>query len=526
MRPEPSGLDLAEEVQEMENDGYSSQPPYGELDFQDEGPTHRVDVPKSTPAPDLGLLHVTATTEIPFAEETPAEYAQSGHRAELDHEELERELGIDLNVPAGKISREQSIRPGWELTERTAPSSHPSGASGPPGVVTQSPIPGRASVVPSSLPWGAARVTSAATEPYGLAPSATLPPAMELPASDLPGARWSSHAPPPDLMVGADERPSSLPPVGTRPPPSRPSVPAHVAPDLDEFEDMFDKLSMPPAKPDTEIPPLEPATLQRSEPPDLTFPASAPGEIVVDGVDFLELQGFQDLPVDAARALARTAELRTLRSNEEVSGFAVALVTHGAVRLMPTIADATCRIVRKGEGLFTKGTLERSDAVRVVGMEEGSRVAVFSAAALNAATSSCPWVADELADIADGYLAFAGAALGALGDSLDEMFRFMVLDKCGVKSKPEGAIIAEGGRPMDGLYVLGAGALELVGADGKVEQQLAMGDFVFPETILTGAPAARTVRVGRGGALMLYADRMTAHELLATCPPLIEILAG
>jgi hypothetical protein len=59
-----------------------------------------------------------------------------------------------------------------------------------------------------------------------------------------------------------------------------------------------------------------------------------------------------------------------------------------------------------------------------------------------------------------------------------------------------------------------------------VQAVYSVGEIVFPESILTATPATGTVRVGRGGALVLYAARMSAHELLATCPPFLEILAG
>lgn len=151
---------------------------------------------------------------------------------------------------------------------------------------------------------------------------------------------------------------------------------------------------------------------------------------------------------------------------------------------------------------------------------------MFSKESLAVATESSPWVADDLAEVADKYLAFAGAVLGPLGDSLDDMFRFMVLDKCSVKSKGAGSMLATAGQPMDGMYILGGGTLEILAEDGSVEEELGMGDFVFPETVLSAAPASKSVRVGSGGALMLFANRMGAHELLATCPPFIELLAG
>src|SRR5690606_36884671 len=113
-----------------------------------------------------------------------------------------------------------------------------------------------------------------------------------------------------------------------------------------------------------------------------------------------------------------------------------------------------------------------------------------------------------------------------LGDSLDDTFRFMVLEKCTVKSKAPGTMIAHGGKPMDGMYILGGGTLEVLGDDGSVEEELRIGDFVFPETVLSASPARRSVRVGKEGALVVFSDRMSAHELLATCPPFIELIAG
>jgi signal-transduction protein with cAMP-binding, CBS, and nucleotidyltransferase domain len=153
-------------------------------------------------------------------------------------------------------------------------------------------------------------------------------------------------------------------------------------------------------------------------------------------------------------------------------------------------------------------------------------VAVFSKADLDRAVESCPWVGDELAEVADTHLAFAGAVLGPLGHSLDEMFRFMVLEKCVVKRKEPRDVIAVGGKAMDGMYILGGGSLEVVDEGGNLLKLLSMGDFVFPDTVLSAAPAAHTVRAGARGALVLYAPRKSAHELLATCPPFIELLAG
>jgi hypothetical protein len=238
------------------------------------------------------------------------------------------------------------------------------------------------------------------------------------------------------------------------------------------------------------------------------------------------VRGLQDLPEDAMSELVRRARLVAVGPGEEVTAFGVALVSAGSVLLMPTVADASCARARQGEVLFTRGTVPASVALRVVGAEPGTRVAVLSDADLDAVTSSCPWVRDDLAEVGDRFNAFGGAVLGPLGESLDEMFRTMVLDKCIVKNPSPGTLIAHRGKSMDGMYVLGGGSLLVLGEDGRVESELSPGAIVFPETVLGGSPARADVRVAKGGALVLYAGRMSAHELLATCPPFIEILAG
>ena len=261
-------------------------------------------------------------------------------------------------------------------------------------------------------------------------------------------------------------------------------------------------------------------------PPPASMQPAAPAPDQLDGVALLEVKGLQDLPEDAMDELIRRARIVALAPGEEVASFGVALVTAGSVQLMPTVADASCARAGRGEVVFTRGTVPSSVVLRVVGAEPGTRVAVLSDEDLEAVTSSCPWVRDELAEVGDRFNAFGGAVLGPLGESLDEMFRTMVLEKCTVKNPAPGSMVAHRKKPMDGLYVLGAGSLLILTEDGKVESELSPGDFVFPETVLGGSPARADVRVAKGGALLLYADRKSAHELLATCPPFIEILAS
>lgn len=255
----------------------------------------------------------------------------------------------------------------------------------------------------------------------------------------------------------------------------------------------------------------------------------SPGPPKVDGVLLSEVRGLQDLPEEAQRQLAASAKIEELGSDEELSFFAVALVSSGSVRIMPAISDASCSYASAGEVVFTAGSLPDGVELRVSAGEDKTRVAVWERAALDAATAGCPWVADDLRLIADSFQALAGVAVGALGERLDDSLRALVTERCEVRTLAPNEIIVEEGRPMPGMHIVGGGRVELVrledGAE-RVESALGPGDFLFGPEILTARPAPCTARAGKNGALVLFADRRTAHELLVSVPPLLEIFAG
>ncbi len=328
------------------------------------------------------------------------------------------------------------------------------------------------------------------TEPPGFTGSASF--------TGPPGFTGPPSEPPPPVMPQAT---SAFPPSG---PPSEPFplAPSALVPDVAELEVPEGPVSAAPV-------------------------SAAPGAPAsVDGVSLEEVSGLADLPEDSQWALARGADLLTLSVGEEARAFAVALVTSGAVDIMPAIADSSCARARRGEVVFTRGTLGDGVALRVVGAEDGTRVALWSEAQLGAATAACPWVADELAIVADRFQALAGAVMGPLGDRLDDMFRPMVLEKCTTRRFGPGEVLLDKGKAVDGMYIVGAGWVELALDDGAVAEELGPGDFLFRNTILMPGKATHTARAGQGGALVLYAPRMATHELLATCPPFIELVAG
>lgn len=468
---------------------------FGELDFEEEAPTSR----HSLEAPPPGITPPTyqaATEGVDFDLSSPAELAMSQRPALLtaEAEDLEEELGIDLSLDGVRSPARAPLAPPPPAFDTSDGREGPSrGVVGMASVRASRPT-HLSSTLSHSSHLRASHLHSG-TEPFRPAPSAELPPLAPVEPPSRP-----SQAPPAFLMrepepeldsvglgfAGEDEAPSGALPVSSPHP--------VVEPVPQEIED--------------------------------EAPASQVPSSVVDNIHFLDVPGLQDLPEEAQASLLESVQIHRLERGEEVASFGVALVTWGAVQIMPTVADAACAVARKGEVVFTRGSFAGGVELRVVGFDPGTRVVVFSKEAYERAVADCPWVADELALVADQYQALAGAVMGPLGDSLDDIFRGMVLDKCSVKRVLEGESIAQAGKPTDGLYIVGLGSLEVLAEDGEVAEELLPGDFLFPETLLAGSPAPKNVRVGAGGALLLYANRMSAHELLATCPPFIELLAG
>lgn len=278
--------------------------------------------------------------------------------------------------------------------------------------------------------------------------------------------------------------------------------------------------SLPPPEADAAPPPEDTAAVApatHADPP-------AAGPAVVGGVNLAEVHGLEDLPEDAQLQLARGAEMLTLAEGEEISQFEVALVTSGSVQVMPAIDDLVASTAASGDVVFTTGSLEEGMALRVVAAAGGAKLAIWKKGALELATADCPWVADELKEVADRLQSLAGAAMGQLGERLDDALRDEVTRRLKVRRLLPDDVIIESGSPVSGMFIVGAGRLEVVAEAGV--QELLPGDFVLPEQILSAGKAPATVRAGAGGALVLFGERMIAHELLVSVPPLIEILSG
>ncbi len=223
-------------------------------------------------------------------------------------------------------------------------------------------------------------------------------------------------------------------------------------------------------------------------------------------VDLTQVDAFGDLPDEARDAFAQAATVHSLAVDEEVSGFA-----------------------RLGAGavLRARGTIEQVAPLRLVGALEGARVATWDELAVADAFRTCLWVEDELRVAGDLLQALVGVTMGPLGERLDPVLRADVTSRLRLRTLAEHEIFATRGNLVSGLLVVGAGELELLAEDGEPNGTvLRPGEFVFPNEALRAGPAPNSLRAGKGGALVLLAERGVAQELLVTCPPLLEIFAG
>jgi hypothetical protein len=273
----------------------------------------------------------------------------------------------------------------------------------------------------------------------------------------------------------------------------------------------------------------DPVTQPHLEDPRLAALPSAPpepeGDPRIADVILGEVRGLEDLPPEGQVSLVRQAKIETLNIEEEVSSFGLALLVRGAVNVMPTIADVSCARVTKGDIVWSQGHLDDGVALRLVASEDSTEVAVWDARVLNEAVHDLPWVVEDLKTLADRFQALAGVAMGPMGERLDEALRSMVTERCEVKRLLPGEELVEKGKPVGGMFIMAAGRIEIADGD-TVESELGPGDFLFAAQVLSGGAAPHAARAGKGGALVLFAGRAVAHELLLSVPPLLEIFAG
>ena len=238
-----------------------------------------------------------------------------------------------------------------------------------------------------------------------------------------------------------------------------------------------------------------------------------------------EVRGLEDVPPEGQAILAREARVERLGADEEISSFGLALVVRGAIKVMPAIADLACARAAKGDIVWSEGNLEDGVALRLVGAEDGTEVAVWDAELLKEIVRDYPWVVEDLKNLADRFQALAGVAMGPMGERLDDSLRAMVTERCEIKRLLPAELLTHKGKAVGGMYIMAAGRLEIMNGDA-VDSELGPGDFLFGAQVLSNGAAPNDARAGKGGALVLFASRSIAHELLLSVPPLLEIFAS
>lgn len=295
--------------------------------------------------------------------------------------------------------------------------------------------------------------------------------------------------------------------------------------ELDAEEHSVARESLPSLEFPSEPPPDRAVAVEPSQAPPTRPSAPVVSGTTVDGIELMTTRGFEDLPEEVQLRLARCARVETLRAGEEVGLFGAAVVTNGEVAVMAAFADEAGAVAQQADVVFTRGTLENSIALRVVARIDETRVAVWDPKPLAEAIEDCPWVHDELRLIADRFLARCGATLGPLGERLDDALRSTVFDRMEARTFAPGEALTVKGDPLPGLFVVGGGRVEVLAGEA-VAEEMSPGDFLFATAIMGGSKSPATSRAGEQGALVLFASRSVAHELIISVPPLLEVLAG
>jgi hypothetical protein len=247
-------------------------------------------------------------------------------------------------------------------------------------------------------------------------------------------------------------------------------------------------------------------------------PVAAPG--FAEGVDLAAVEAFSDLPEEVRAAFGARARVLTCAPGDEVPFDALAFVVSGSVIVSASMVDVPAQLLQAGSTIRNQGSIEAALALKLVASDEGANVACWGTSDLNAALESCPWVDDELRGRANATLGICGVTLGMLGERLDFELLSQVVAKLDVRVfEPGEEIVAQGAR--FGIGIVGLGDVLL--SSGET---LSCGDLLFPDGVLTAAPTPARAIAGTTGAIVLIGTRGVAQELMATCPPVVEIFAG
>ena len=226
-------------------------------------------------------------------------------------------------------------------------------------------------------------------------------------------------------------------------------------------------------------------------------------------------------------ALLKAATIESLGVEEEVTVSGLAFVITGQASVQATIAEAEAGVLNAGELLYAKSPIADTVSLRLVAESEQTQIALWDAKTAEDALSAAPELLQKLKIASARAQAIVGCSMGAMGERLDESLRTLAIERLETRILQPNEVLAHAGLPVPGMVIVGVGSIELDDDGGeKAGANLLPGDFLFATEVLGGEAAPATARAGAKGAIVLFGGRAVAHELLMTCPPLLEIFAG
>lgn len=485
--------------------------------------------PDAYPDEETATLTAEATPQKPIHEEEEdtrqvdqSSAAEQSMRARLDSFDSEEVITSAREVP-------RSVMESARLGARPLTPAPPPPAVVEPPVALPKPAPPPVAAAP--LPPRAAPPLPQRAAPPAPARAAA-PPLPPLPRPPPPAPRAAAPAPPP--RAASPIPPLAAPPVQAAPPapsPPAPRVASRATPDAASPVSFRVPSALPPSEQrqrdanvesTRELPVVAPSV----SPPEESTQVSAGVTKVRPALDLTNVIGLGDLPDDAREEFARVAEIHELAPGDEAGGFALALVLEGTVDVAASIVDAAADRLGAGAVLRSRGTVGEGLALRLIAAaDRPAVVATWKPEAVEVAFASCPWVEDDLRAAADRTQALVGVTMGALAERLDASIRQEFTARLVARPLAPGEVLVNQGDPVPGLALVGVGELEVL-EGATLRGTVGLGEFLFASSVLGAEAAPGTARAGAEGAVVLFADRKVAQELLVTCPPLLELFAG
>jgi CRP-like cAMP-binding protein len=241
----------------------------------------------------------------------------------------------------------------------------------------------------------------------------------------------------------------------------------------------------------------------------------------------ISLDALGQLSPSQREALLQAATIESLSAEEEVTVTGLAFVITGQAAIQATVAEASAGMLRPGELLYARSPIAETVSLRLVAEADSTQIALWDAKTAEVALSASPELHERLKVASARVQAIVGCSMGAMGERLDESLRSLAIERLQTRILQPGEVLASAGLPVPGMVIVGVGTVELDddGADGA-RDRLVAGDFLFATEVLGAEAAPATARAGPRGAVVLFGPRAVAHELLLTCPPLLEIFAG